>query len=149
MKTFLISLGCVGLLVLAIALPVLGDAMGLVTIPFLTFHSKVQLNRDVIATTYDSQYCIQNYEWFKQQEQDINGIDTQIANAQQQLDDFIKLYGSDTTKWSFTANQTYSEDSTTLTGLKNIKQQKVNDYNAKSNELNRVACKDLPLYINP
>ena len=141
--------GVVAFFVLIIGLPLLFAALGLITLPFLKFENKVALNQGVINKTYNTDYCLSNYEWFKETYQDIQQSDVQIQNVQDQIADFKKTYGNDASKWNFAATQQYGQISASLTGLQNYKADLVGKYNARSQELHRVACRDLPLYLEP
>lgn len=134
---------------LIVVIPLLCAALGLITLPFLRFEKKVQLNQGVISQTYDTQYCLSNYHWFLETYQAIQQADTQIANFQQQITDFKNTYGNDPSTWGFTAQQSYNETTSELTGVQNQKADWIGQYNARTQELDRVACKNLPLYIQP
>lgn len=138
-----------GVIALVTVVPLLLALLGIINLPFLKLQSKVALNQGVITKTYDTTYCLNNYEWFKQTYQDIQQSDVQIQNVQAQIDDFKKTYGTDASKWNFAATQQYGQISASLTGLQNYKAGLVGQYNARSQELNRVACKELPLYVAP
>ncbi len=149
-NTALIVIGSiVGFFVLIIGLPLLFAWLGLITLPFLKFENKVALNQGVINKTYNTEYCLNNYHWFLETDQAIQQSDTQIANVQQQISDFKATFGTDASKWNFAATQQYGQESASLAGLRNYRADLVGQYNAKTQELDRVACKNLPLYIQP
>lgn len=139
----------VGLLVLVVGLPLLAAWMGLITLPFLKFESKVGAAQGIVKTTYNTNYCLQNYHYFKETYQDIQQKQTQISNFQAQIADFKTTYGSDPTKWGFTASQSYNETQSELTGVQNALAEEIGQYNARGQELDRVACENLPFNITP
>lgn len=141
--------GIIGFIVLVIGLPLLFAWLGLITLPFLKFENKVALNQDVINKTYNTDYCLNNYHWFLETYQSIQQADVQIANVQAQIADFKQTYGTDASKWNFAATQQYGQESASLTGIQNYKADLAGEYNAKTQELDRVACKNLPLYVTP
>jgi len=143
----LVSIG--GLIALVTLVPLLLSLLGIINLPFHKLQSKVSLNQGVITKTYNTDYCLQNYHWFKETDQAIQQADSQIGNIQSQVSDFKQTYGSDTSKWNFAATQQYGQITTSLTGLQNYRADLVGQYNAKTQELDRVACKDLPLFIQP
>lgn len=144
-----ILLGVVGFFVLVIGLPLLFAAIGLINLPFLDFEKKVQLNQGVISQTFNTQYCLNNYHWFLETYQDIQQKQQQVQQFQTTLDTLKQDYGSDMSKWSFTAQQNFNETQSELTGVQNAVFDETGQYNARTQELDRVACKNLPLYIKP
>ncbi|MHB8600887.1 MAG: hypothetical protein ACYDER_29305 [Ktedonobacteraceae bacterium] len=149
-STTLIVIGSIiGFFVLVIGLPLLFAWLGLITLPFLKFENKVALNQGVISKTYNTDYCLNNYHWFLETDQAIQQSDTQIANVQAQIADFKSTYGTDATKWNYAATQQYGQISASLTGIQNYRADLVGQYNARTQELDRVACKGLPLYVQP
>lgn len=145
-----IVLGVVAFFVAIIGLPLLFAALGLINLPFLGFEKKVQLNQGVISQTYDTQYCLQNYHWFKETLADIQQKQTQVTNFQQQLTQMKQDYGNTSPNtWSFQAQQAYNEIASEETGVSNAISDESAQYNAKSQELDRKACENLPLYVNP
>jgi len=138
-----------GVIALVTIVPLLLALLGLINLPFLKFQDKVALNQGVINKTYDTQYCLDNYHYFLETDQDIQQKEQQVQSFQAQLTQMKQDYGSDMSKWSFTAQQTYNEVSSELTGVQNARLDEVGQYNAKTQELDRVSCKSLPLYIQP
>lgn len=145
-----VTLAIIGVILLfVVVLPLLGAALGIINLPFLKLGKKVALNQGVISQTYDTQYCLSNYHWFLDTYNAIQQADTQIANFQQQIQDFKTTYGNDPTKWAFSAQQTFNEVSSELTGIQNQKADWIGQYNSRTQQLDRVACKNLPLYVKP
>ena len=137
----------VGIVVLGFGVRAVGIGLGIIDLPIRKVENKVQLNADLIDKTYNAEYCLANYEWFKDTYNDIQQSDTQIKNKQDQLDNFIKTAG-DRTNWTFEDKQQYNSLSNEVTGLKNYRADLVGQYNSRTEQLNRVACKELPLFIN-
>ena len=144
-----IILGVVSFFVLVIGIPLLFAAIGLISLPFLGFEKKVQLNQGVISKTYSTQYCLDNYHWFLETYQDIQQKQAQVQQFESQLTSMKQTYGGTPNTWNFTAQQTYNEVSSEMTGVQNAVLDETGQYNAKSQELDRVACKNLPLYVQP
>lgn len=136
------------ILLFVVVLPLLGAVLGIINLPFLKLGKKVELNQGVITKTYGTEYCLNNYEWFKDTYQDIQQADVQIANNQTQLDNFMKSAG-DRTKWTFEDKQQYNRLTNQVTGIANYKADLVGQYNSRAEQLNRVACKELPLFVQP
>lgn len=142
-------LGIGAFIFLVIGLPLIFAALGLINLPFLGFEKKVQLNRGVITKTYDTEYCLQNYHWFKETLADIQQKQTQVTNFKQQMDQMKSEYTGAPNTWGFQAQQAYNEIASEETGVSNAISDESAQYNAKSQELDRKACMDLPLFVNP
>lgn len=126
----------------------IGIGLGIITLPVDKLESKVKLNQGVIKKTYDTDYCLANYEWFKDTDQAITQMGSQITNKQDQLTNFESSAGP-RANWTFEDKQQYNTLTNELTGMKNYRLDLIGQYNSKTSQLNRVACKDLPLYVNP
>lgn len=137
-----------GLVILVPLLSLGAAALGIINLPFFKLNKQVDLNYGVINKVYDTDYCLANYEWFKQTEEGIKGMDTKIANAQEAVKTFETSAGS-RDKWTFEDKNQDAELTSRVTALKNIKVTMTNEYNARAESLNRVACKELPLFIQP
>ena len=144
-----IIFGFVGLVVLLLVLPTLCATVGIIDLPFLKLRKQVELNQSVITKTYETEYCLGNYEWFKQQLQDIQSTEKKIVTAENDLKSFQDAVSSDRSKWTFEDKNEESRLRSNVTGLKNLRDQMVGDYNSRSQQLNRIACKELPLFVNP
>ena len=136
-------LGLVGVF----ALSAVGSALGIIYLPFFNFQKKVDLNYGIIEKTYGTEYCLANYEWFKDTFNAIQQLDVQISTQQQSLDDFYKRAG-DRKDWTFEDKQLEGDLIGKVNGLRNIKSNKIGQYNSRTEQLNRVACQELPLFIN-
>lgn len=148
MKTFFTVIAVlVGVVLLGFGVRAIGIGLGIIDLPIRKVEKKVQLNADLIDKTYDSEYCLANYEWFKDTYNDIQQSDTQIKNKQDQLDNFVKTAG-DRINWTFEDKQQYNSLSNEVTGLKNYRADLVGQYNSRTEQLNRVACRELPLFVN-
>ncbi len=145
----LMTLGIVGVILLVVVgLPLIGAALGIINLPFLKLGKQVELNQGVISKTYDTEYCLSNYEWFKDTYQDIQQTDSKVSNIQAQLDQF-KQDAPERSQWTFEDKSLYNNLTTELTGTKNYKADLVGQYNSRAEQLNRVACKELPLFVKP
>lgn len=133
----------------AIALGVLG--FGVLSIGGCALHLVLYPANQAVKVyekTLDADNIIYNYEYFKQQYQDILAIDKKIINAKSELDNFISL--TPRQNWDFQDKQEYSRLTTNLTGLKNVKNEMVATYNARANMVNRKIFmgKDVPAQIS-
>lgn len=137
-----------GILLLVVGLPLLGAALGIINLPFLNLGKRVELNQGVITRTFDTDYCLANYAWFKDTYQDIKQTEVKVSTAEQQLKDFEASAG-ERSKWTFEDKQQYNTLTNAITGLKNYRADISGQYNSRSEQLNKVACKELPLFVNP
>jgi len=117
----------------------------LVLFPMKVATTVIESTEGVISKTLDSDNVLYNYEWFKQVYRDIKATDNKIVNIESEKNDFMTSAG-DRNGWSFEDKNEYSRLSSTLTGLKNYRQDQVAQYNARSKMLNRKLFKgwDLP-----
>jgi hypothetical protein len=137
------------LVVVGIIVPLIAAALGWITLPFLKFESKVGAAQGIVTQAYSTQYCLDNYHWFLETYQDIQQKQAQTQTFQAQLTSMKATYGADPTKWGFTTQQSFNEVQSELTGVQNAVLDETGQYNAKTQELDRVACKGLPLNITP
>ena len=90
----------------------------------------------VVEKTLDADNAIYNYEYFKQAYQDIQAMDKKIATAQSAVDEFIKSAGP-REKWDFRDKEEGVRLTTNLVGLKNVRDDLIATYNARSKMVNR------------
>jgi len=110
----------------------------------------------LIETAYDAQdkvlnadNAIYNYEWFKQQKEDIDAMGNKYENASQTLVDFMDVAG-ERSIWTFEDKTEYSRLNAVKLGIKNQLEQAIADYNARSKMATRNIFADgvLPSYID-
>ena len=149
MKVFGIIIGVIlTTLIIGIAGRFALIGLGIITLPITKLESQVKLNQGVIQKTYSTEYCLANYEWFKDTNQDIIQSDGQIQNKEDQLKSFEESAGV-RTGWTFEDKQQYNRLTSEISGLKNYRLDLVGQYNSKTEQLNRVACKEMPLFVKP
>lgn len=136
----------IGVFIITIFGRFLGLGFGIIQLPLQKLENKLELTQGVLDKTYSTEYCLANYEWFKDTNNDIIQSDSQIKNKQDQLNQFIASAG-DRSNWTFDDKQQYNRISNEVTGLKNYRSDLVGQYNSRTSQLNRVACKELPLFI--
>lgn len=119
----------------------LGMVFGIISLPFHAASNTVQMGHDVIDKTLNADNAIYNYEWFKQQKQDIETSKTQYQNAIQSYDSFVKDAG-DRGKWTFEDKQESARLRSIVLGLQNQITERVNDYNARASMANRDIFRD-------
>lgn len=90
----------------------------------------------IITQTFDANNVIYQYEWFRQQHQDILAMEPKIANAQSAFDNFLASAG-DRSTWNTATSTQYSQMQSQLTGLQNQKLSMIATYNARASMMNR------------
>ncbi len=90
----------------------------------------------IVTKTFDADNVIYNYEWFRQQHQDILAMDPKIANAQAPLDAFVASAGP-RAQWTTAMNTQFSQMQATVTGLQNQRLSMIATYNARASMMNR------------
>ena len=86
--------------------------------------------------TIDADNVIYNYEWFKQQHEDVQAIDAKILDADSNLASFKKELG-DRADWHREDREEVSRLNAVCLGLKNQRADMVSEYNARSRMANR------------
>ena len=124
-----------------IVLWIVGGLFGIISLPFHAAGNAVQTGHDVIDKTINADNAIYNYEWFKQQKQDIEVAKGQYQNALQAEDAFTKAAGP-RSGWTFEDKQESSRLASISLGLKNQIIQRTEDYNARAKMANRDIFRD-------
>lgn len=120
---------------------VLGAAIGIFSMPFHAASNAVQTGHDVIDKTINADNAIYNYEWFKQQKQDIDVAKQQYQNAVQ-AEDAFKAAAGPRTEWTWEDKQEAARLSSITLGLKQQVIQRTEDYNARAAMANRDIFRD-------
>lgn len=132
----------IGIVIGAILLmSVVGIIGGIISLPFHAASNIVDTGHGVIDKTLNADNAIYNYEWFKQQKQDIEVAKGQYQNALQSEDAF-KAAAGDRKDWTFEDKIEAARLSAITLGLKNQIIQRTQDYNARSNMANRDIFRD-------
>lgn len=118
--------------VLTLFFGILGVTLGVVGLPFRVFS---QASR-IVDRTIDADNVIANYEWFKQQCQDIKAQGRIITDAEQAKADFEASAGP-RSSWDFQDKQEHNRLSANVTGAKQYEASLVADYNARARMANR------------
>jgi len=130
------------------ALSGIGVAFDLITIPWLTFGSKVQMNRDIVTKTYGADNALQQYHWFKERAGAIDATKKKVENAQEALNMF-RVSAGDRKGWTFEDKSEDARLNAVLQGTKNHLEELKAEYNARASETDRAVFKDeLPLFFD-
>lgn len=125
-----------------------GTALGFIALPFQSISKQAEVAHEIIDETMTTDNAIYNYEWFKQQFQDINVAKQNVEVTEQQIADFKTTYGN-ATAWDYSTKQLYSQLQTQRTGQIQYYNELVGDYNARASMANRAIFKDnLPSHVD-
>lgn len=119
----------------------LGAVAGVFSMPFHAAGNAIQTGHDVIDKTINADNAIYNYEWFKQQKQDIEVAKQQYQNAVM-AEDVFKASAGPRTEWTFEDKNEAARLSSITLGLKNQIIQRTEDYNARAKMANRDIFRD-------
>jgi hypothetical protein len=109
---------------------------------FQTLFVQRDAAQDIVDRTYDADNAIQNYEWFKTQEQKIRMKQRQINDTRQQINRLYTTHGRNSSSWDYQTQQHYNRLTSTLLGQKQMYQKLVADYEARSSMQNREVFKN-------
>jgi hypothetical protein len=141
-KTFL------GLLILS-TLIVGSYLLYLVLIPVHKIDNSIQTTHGVIDKVVNSDSALTNYEWFKQQEADIQRTETQYEEAKKAAQNLKNELPKDRLKWDDSDKAEYDRLQATATGLDIGLESMKKDYDARSAMASRNLYKNhLPMTIN-
>jgi hypothetical protein len=140
------------LIIVLIGLPILIGGIIIIKILFFPVNTAEKL----INTAYDAQEktlnadnAIYNYEWFKQQNEDINAAKSQLDNSSMAVDNFLSFAG-ERDNWTFEDKNEYARLNSIKLGLQNYLETLIADYNARAKMANRNIFENsiLPNYID-
>lgn len=115
----------------------------------MIFTEQREAGAETVEQTYNAENAIQEYEWFREQYQDIEAQRSQIENTQDELKRFYDIHGKDPDEWSRIAAEDHSRIQQRLTGNQNQLESMVAEYNARSNSANRALFKcNLPYQVD-
>lgn len=119
----------------------IGLALNVVSLPFHAASNTVQMGHDVIDKTLNADNAIYNYEWFKQQYQDIQVAKQQYAVAVETENAFKESAGP-RSEWTFEDKTEAARLASVTLGLKQQIIQRTEDYNARAKMASRNIFED-------
>jgi hypothetical protein len=140
MKTTIIILSIIGLVGLSLAIKV-------VFFPINTATKLIDTAYDAQDKVLDADNAIYNYEWFKQQKEDIDATGRKYKNAEDAYNSYIE---SITGEKTFEDKNEIARLNTIKLGIKNQLEQMIANYNARTKMATRNIFQDgvLPTYID-
>ncbi len=125
-----------------------GIAIRVVFFPINTVSKIVDTAYEAQNKTINADNAIYNYEWFKQQYQDIEATKVKLDNAKLSEQSFKESAG-ERSYWTFEDKNESARLSSVVLGIENVLAQQIADYNARSSMANRAIFQDgiLPSFI--
>lgn len=137
MKVFAaIILSCILVPMFIFGLWAVGALLGVLSLPFHAVDAGIETAHGVIDETLNAENAIYNYEWFKQQAQDIEALEGKIAIAEQSVISFEAVAGP-RTDWTFEDKNEDARLRSVSQGLRSQYETLIADYNARASMANR------------
>ena len=133
MRSITLFLGCLGLL---FVLSIFSLFMGIATLPFHAASNSVNTAHEIIDKTINADNAIYNYEWFKQQDQDIKAMDAKVRIAEEAVLSFEAVAGP-RTQWTFEDKTEDARLRSVALGNRTQYENLIADYNARASMANR------------
>lgn len=136
-------------LTLFIGLPLVGLALGWISIPFNTAQKQLEIVNGAQNKVLNADNAIYNYEWFKQKYQDIEASKRNYKLAKANYDAYVTSLG-DRSTWTFEDKTEVARLNSVTLGLQTNLEGQIGDYNARANMATRNIFEDgvLPSYID-
>ena len=125
----------------------IGVGLGIIRLPLHSAQNSVQTARDLIDETINADNAIYNYEWFKQQKEDIDALGRKYNNAADSYDFYVSTIDGAKT---FEDKTEIARLNTVKLGIKNQLEQAIANYNARAKMANRSIFQDslVPDYLD-
>lgn len=132
-----------------IAFAVVSSVLRIVLFPVNTATKLIDTAYEAQDKILNADNAIYNYEWFKQQYQDIEASKKQLVNARVSYEAFTESAGVRST-WTFEDKTEDARLRTVVLGLENNLQSQIADYNARASMATRNIFEDslLPSFID-
>lgn len=119
-----------------VLLGVVGRAIRVALLPVRVIDRGIETTEGIIDKTLNADNAIYNYEWFKQQIEDIKAIKNKQEIAQKAVETF-KLEAGERSSWTFEDKNEYSRLSSISQGLQSQVEDLITTYNARAKMANR------------
>jgi len=140
----------IGLTILALAgLTIGGFILKAVFFPVHTASKLIETGYETVDKTLNADNAIYNYEWFKQQKEDIDAAGKKLVIAQNAVETF-KAEAGDRKDWTFEDKGESARLSAIAQGIESNLKDMIADYNARAKMANRNIFQDgiIPNYID-
>lgn len=144
MKYFFIGVGILVILIIG------GIAIDIVMFPVNTAQKEINTAYQAQDQVLNGQNAIYNYEWFKQQYQDIQASKVELSNAQASYASYTASLPTDRSQWSYEDDTEVARLNSVVLGLENNLESNIADYDARASEATRNIFQDgvVPSYID-
>lgn len=119
-----------------------GILIKLVLFPLTVAHNTIDTPIGINNRVMNADNAIKNYEWFKQQEEDIQRLYVQEKNHLDALNRFIKTLPESRKDWDFMDKEEVSKLSANYTAQKDMVNRAIHNYNAKAKMVTKNIFKD-------
>lgn len=136
-----------GLVVLMVGSALVASAFNLITIPWLRFDSKVNMERGIVKKTYNADNALYNAHWFQERAGSIKALEANIVTADTAVTDFETAAGP-RKDWTFEDKTEDARLRAVAQGLKSERKSQIEEYNARAQEADRAIFVDgIPLFF--
>ena len=144
MKYFFATIGIIALLIGG------GIAVKIIFFPVNTLQKEIDIAYDAQDRVLDADNAIYNYEWFKQQLEDINAGKKKYDNASINFDNYVQMLGTNRDKWTFEDKTEYNRLNSVKLGIQNQIEDMIATYNARAKMATRNIFQNsvLPDYLD-
>lgn len=138
-----------GIIAVVLALFLVINLISYVWFPFLPWFEQRDAGEEIVRQEMSAEQALEDYRWFRQQFHDIKAQRAQIQNAYDEEAQFHETYGDDPGEWSRAAETRHGRIHERITGNKNMLEQMVADYNARSDDATSAVFKcQLPYQVD-
>jgi hypothetical protein len=110
--------------------------------PLFFAEKAIDTGYEVTDKVLEADNVIYNYEWFKNQYEDIQALEKKIRNTEVEIDTFNESLPTDRSEWTFEDKEESARLNSIKLGLMNQLEDAVAEYNARSKTATRSIFKD-------
>ena len=144
------TLGIIVIVILGFSiLSVVGIGLKVALFPVKVLEKEIDVGYEAVDKVMTADNAIYNYEWFKQQYEDIEASKNKLDNAIVTQEQFNKKMPENRVDWTFEDKSQEAKLDMIVLGSKNHLEQQIADYNARAKMATRNIFEDnvLPDYI--
>jgi len=132
-----------------ITIGIISFGLKLILFPVHVASNELQTAYDTIDKTINADNAIYNYEWFKQQKEDIDATKLKLDNAETSKQAFTDSAG-ERSAWTFEDKEESARLNAVVLGIQNHLQDMIAQYNARAKMANRNIFQNniLPDYLD-
>lgn len=143
MKIAFKIIGVVIVIVLGMyAMSVMGIAFQALFQPITVAEKSSAMSKGIVNEVLTAENALTEYHWFKQQYADIQALEKKIERANQDFDAFMATLPADKEKWTRQDREEIQRLRTIATGIANMYDSAIADYDAKASMSDKAIFKD-------